>query len=44
VIEELLASKWWEKDIEEIRPFLEEFQQPYEKLYLARKEKEGSKE
>jgi len=28
-IEELLASKWWEKSIEEIKPFIKEFQRPY---------------
>lgn len=30
VIEELLASKWWEKSIEEILPHIDEFQRPYE--------------
>jgi len=29
IIEKLLASKWWEKDIEEIRPNIHEFQKPY---------------
>jgi len=29
VIEELLASRWWEKDIEELLPDMKEFQQPY---------------
>lgn len=28
-IEKLVASKWWEKDIEEIRPNIHEFQKPY---------------
>ena len=32
LIEELLASRWWEKDIDELEPDIEEFQQPYEKL------------
>ena len=36
VIDELLASKWWEKDIDEIKANLKEFQQPYEKLYYER--------
>jgi acetyltransferase-like isoleucine patch superfamily enzyme len=43
VIDELLASRWWEKDIEELKPDIEEFQQPYEKLYLDRKAKAGGK-
>lgn len=29
-IEELLASHWWEQSIEELKPKLREFQQPYE--------------
>ena len=29
VIDELLASKWWEKSIEEIRPTIHEYQKPY---------------
>ena len=37
IIDELLASKWWEKDIEEIKPHLKEYQQPYEKLYFNKK-------
>jgi acetyltransferase-like isoleucine patch superfamily enzyme len=37
VIDELLKSKWWEKDIEEIKPHLQEYQQPYEKLYFDKK-------
>ena len=32
IIDELLASKWWEKDINELKPHIDEFQQPYEKL------------
>jgi tetrahydrodipicolinate N-succinyltransferase len=31
IIEKLLASRWWEKDVEQIDN-IEEFQQPYEKL------------
>lgn len=30
VIDELLASKWWEKSIEEISKNIQEFQRPYE--------------
>ena len=37
VIKELLESKWWEKDIDEIKPFLQEYQQDYEKLYFQKK-------
>lgn len=37
IIKELLASKWWEKDIEQIKLNMEEFQQPYEKLYFDKK-------
>jgi len=37
VIDELLASKWWEKDMEEIESHIEDFQQPYERLYHERK-------
>ena len=37
IIEELLASKWWDKDIEDILPDIKEYQQPYEKLYLERR-------
>ena len=29
VIEELLVSRWWEKDVEELLPDIKEFQQPY---------------
>jgi virginiamycin A acetyltransferase len=36
VIDDLLASGWWEKEIEEIEPQLEEYQQPYERLVLRR--------
>jgi virginiamycin A acetyltransferase len=35
VIDELLASRWWEKSIEEIKPGLHEFQRPYEVLALG---------
>jgi hypothetical protein len=31
-IDELLASRWWEKDIEELIPCIDEFQRPYEQL------------
>ena len=37
VIDELLASKWWEKDIDELKPHLKEFQQHYEEFYLSKK-------
>lgn len=30
-VNELLASRWWEKDIEELKPCIDEFQRPYEK-------------
>jgi acyl-[acyl carrier protein]--UDP-N-acetylglucosamine O-acyltransferase len=43
VIDELLASRWWEKDIGELKPNIKEFQQPYEKLCLDRKAKAGDK-
>ena len=29
VIEELLASRWWDQSIEDIRPVLHEYQRPY---------------
>lgn len=29
-IDELLASRWWEKDIDELMPCIDEFQRPYE--------------
>jgi len=38
-IEKLLASKWWEKDIEELKPHIKEFQQPYEQMYHGTKAK-----
>jgi acetyltransferase-like isoleucine patch superfamily enzyme len=38
LIDELLASRWWEKDIDELESEIEEFQQPFEKLYLSRKD------
>ena len=41
VIEELVESKWWEKDIEEILPDIEDYLKPYEKLYFERKRGEG---
>jgi virginiamycin A acetyltransferase len=42
VIDELLVSRWWEKDIDEIKPYIDEYQQPYEKLYLnGKKGEEG---
>lgn len=43
LIDELLASRWWEKDIEELKPHIDEFQQPYEKLYFDRKANAGAK-
>lgn len=33
VIEELLASKWWEKTIDMIKPEIQTFMQPYEKTH-----------
>jgi len=44
VIESLLEEKWWEKDMEEIKPFLHEYQQNYEKLYFQKKEDEAENE
>lgn len=41
LIEELLASKWWEKSIEEIKPMISEFQQPYEKFYFSKHPKKN---
>ncbi len=41
VIEELLASKWWEKDIDELKPYLSEFQQPYEEFLRTQRKNEG---
>ena len=32
IIEELLASRWWEKSIEEIKPYIHEFQIPYKNM------------
>ena len=36
VIEELLESKWWEKEIDEIVPEIKDYQQSYEDLYNKR--------
>jgi acetyltransferase-like isoleucine patch superfamily enzyme len=44
VIEELLESKWWEKDMDQIKPNLKEYKQPYEQLYFQRKGSEGEGE
>lgn len=41
IIDKLLASRWWEKSIEEIQPGIEEYFQPYEKLYFERKQSGG---
>ncbi|UCD00312.1 MAG: CatB-related O-acetyltransferase [Phycisphaerales bacterium] len=30
-INELLASRWWEQDIGELKPYIDEFQRPYER-------------
>jgi acetyltransferase-like isoleucine patch superfamily enzyme len=30
VIQELIASRWWEEDIEDLKPHMEEFTRPYE--------------
>jgi len=35
VIEQLLASRWWEQDIEEIVPCIDEFTGPYESQGIA---------
>lgn len=43
IIEELLASQWWEKDVEELKPHIDGFQQPYEKLYFGNKANAGGK-
>jgi len=40
IIDELLASKWWEKDMEEIKPHIKDFQKPYEELYFDKKSAE----
>ena len=37
VIKELLESKWWEKDIEELMPNLDDYQQDYQEAYYGRK-------
>ena len=36
VINELLDSRWWEKSIDGIKSTINEFQLPYEKLFLER--------
>ena len=43
IIEALITSKWWEQDIKQIKPFIEEFQQPYEKLYFSKGRKKEEK-
>ena len=42
VIEKLLEDKWWEKDIEQIKPNIKEYQQPYEKLHLEKKKTDSA--
>lgn len=37
IIGDLMASRWWEKSIEELKPFLHEFQRPYEACAPANK-------
>jgi virginiamycin A acetyltransferase len=37
IIDDLLASRWWENDIDDLKPMLEEFQAPYEQYYSSRK-------
>lgn len=37
IIKELIASQWWEKSIEEIKPGIYEFQHPFKKIYMDRK-------
>jgi hypothetical protein len=44
IIDELLASKWWEKDIEELKSNIKEFQQPYERIFPEERIKKGAKE
>lgn len=36
IIKELLESKWWKKSLEELRPSLSDFFEPYEKIYDSR--------
>lgn len=43
IIDELLASRWWEKDIDELGLNIEEFQKPYKELYAERKAAAGGK-
>jgi len=42
IIESLLASKWWEKDIAEIRSDIDEYRQPFEELFYRRLGREKS--
>lgn len=35
IIRQLLASRWWEQDIEEIVPSIDEFTRPYKKLWRS---------
>jgi len=37
IIEKFLEEKWWEKDIDELKPTIKEYQQPYETLNHSRK-------
>lgn len=43
VIEELLASRWWEKSLEELHPKIVSFQAPYEKQILTNEESDKKK-
>ena len=36
IIEDLLASKWWEGDIKQIKSIIEEFQRPYEQFCVSK--------
>lgn len=36
IVDELVASRWWEKSIDEIKPDIKGYQQPYEELYFSK--------
>lgn len=38
-IQKLLASRWWEKSIEEIAPNMDEYTRPFETIQMAKEEK-----
>ena len=37
IIKKLFEEKWWEKDIEQIKPNIKEYQQPYEAFFHSEK-------